>query len=251
MSRPLPLLGKTHPLTGEPIQALGFRADGRAIWPMMGGDPSNDPPERPEDVPEDTWNALGDPGKSAIVRERAARVQAERERDDAVRQRNAAQARPTPPPSTPPKNTPAPSATPPAGGEQPDIASIVQQAVAAAIQPFQERETQRDAEQAANKVRDAVLDAAKAVLHDPTDALANVELASVVDDQGRADSAKVAKALEQVVAAKPHLAKSTQRQAPFGMGGGTPPATPDAEKVKSILGDMQRATGVRAPASGI
>lgn len=28
-----------HPLTGEPIQALGRRADGRLIWPIMGGAP--------------------------------------------------------------------------------------------------------------------------------------------------------------------------------------------------------------------
>lgn len=29
---------RRHPLTGQPLQALGFRADGRTIWPIMGGD---------------------------------------------------------------------------------------------------------------------------------------------------------------------------------------------------------------------
>lgn len=34
----------THPLTGRPLEAVGI-VNGRVIWPIMGGDPSNDPPE--------------------------------------------------------------------------------------------------------------------------------------------------------------------------------------------------------------
>lgn len=246
MSAPaLPVLGKRHPLTGAPIRAIGFRRDGRPIFPIMGGDPSNDPPERPDDVPQETWDALGDPGKSALVRERTARVQAERDRDTAVRERDAARARPAPPKVEPPK--PDPPKTDPAATGQPDIAAIVQQAVAAAIKPFQDAETQRTAEAAASKVRDAVLEAAKPLLHDPSDALANVDLASVVDANGAADQAKVKAALDKVVETKPHLAKSTTRIAPLGIGGGGPVATPDAEKVKAILGEMQKTSGVRVP----
>ena len=33
----------THPLTGRPLEAVGI-VNGRVIWPIMGGDPSNDPP---------------------------------------------------------------------------------------------------------------------------------------------------------------------------------------------------------------
>ncbi len=46
---------KFHPLTGAPIVPLGYRKDGRAIWPIMGGDdtvPPVDPP--PSDQPPAT-----------------------------------------------------------------------------------------------------------------------------------------------------------------------------------------------------
>lgn len=33
----------THPLTGLPLEAAGI-VNGRVIWPILGGDPSNDPP---------------------------------------------------------------------------------------------------------------------------------------------------------------------------------------------------------------
>lgn len=32
---------KVHPLTGEPLRAIGFRRDGRVIWPIMGGAPDD------------------------------------------------------------------------------------------------------------------------------------------------------------------------------------------------------------------
>lgn len=34
---------KTHPLTGKPIVPIGYRPDGRAIWPIMGGSESPEP----------------------------------------------------------------------------------------------------------------------------------------------------------------------------------------------------------------
>lgn len=238
----------THPLTGRPIQAVGFRRDGRPIWPIMGGDPSNDP-QRPEDVPEETWDALGDPGKRALVSERTARLDAEKARDTAIRERDAARARPTPPPGTPaapPTPAPAP-ANPgnPGNPGQPDIAALIQQGIEAAMKPFQDAETQRTAERAAGKVREAVLEAAKPLLHDPTDALANVDLASVVNEAGMADAEKLKTALQNVIATKPHLAKTAVRTAPPGIGGGGQVATVDADKVKAVLADMQAAAGIR------
>jgi hypothetical protein len=240
-----PILHPTmrHPLTGRPLEAVGVLPSGRIVWPIMGSGPENDPPERPEGVSEEEWEALGDPGKAAIVREREARQEAERKLA-------AAQARPTPP-----KNPPAPPAPPapaPKADDQPDIAGIVQQAVnqavTAAIKPFQEREEQRAVEEAAGKVRTAVLDAAKPLLQDETDAIAHIDLTKVVDDQGQADAAKIKAELDELLKKKPHLAKGP-RIAPLGIGGGAPPAVTDAEKVKAVLADMQRATGVRIPAS--
>lgn len=235
LRQPIVHPSKRHPLTGALIQAVGVLPNGKVVWPIMGGDNTTPPVERPEGVTEEEWEALGDPGKRAIVREREGRVKAERERD-------AAKARPTPPAkkaeAAPPKQEP---------GDPQDVAAIVQQAVAAAIKPFQEREEQRDAERAAGKVRDAVLEAAKPRLLDATDAL-QIDLRGVLDEAGAADPAKVAAAIDELLKAKPHLAKSDARIAPPGIGGGAAPSN-RKDAVAAILGGMQRATGVRLPSA--
>jgi len=65
---------KTHPLTGQPIHPLGFRKDGRAIWPIMGasepapeGDPTTAPQGDPEPTPEPAKGDDGKGGKDAIL----------------------------------------------------------------------------------------------------------------------------------------------------------------------------------------
>lgn len=207
-------------------------------WTMEATGP---PVERPDDIPEADWDALGDPGKQALVRERARAASAE-EQVAALRAELAKAAKPAPPkPTDPPKPDPKP-------GDQPDVAKLVQDAVAAAIKPFQEAETQRQAEVAAGKVRDAVVEAAKSRLHDSSDAVANIDMTKVVDDQGAADPAKITAELDDLVKRKPHLAKSATLVAPPGIGGGGPASTTDAEKVKAILADMQKATGLRTAA---
>ncbi len=219
-------------------------------WKMTATPPEPDPatppaaPERPDGVTEDEWAALSDPGRAALTREREARQAAERALA-------ASRARPAPP-KQPAQATATPTEPPkpqPATGDQPDIAAIVQQAVEAAVKPFVEREEQRETQAAAEKVRTAVLDAAKDKLHDATDALANIDLTTIVTEQGTADAEKVKTALDDLVTRKPHLAKSTTRQAPIGIGGGGPAAVTDAEKVKAALADMQRATGIRTTSS--
>ncbi|MFE9335268.1 hypothetical protein [Streptomyces sp. NPDC007063] len=99
----------THPRTGD--RAIGFRKDGRAIWPIKGGsgdgDPTTDPtddgktPEPavtdPAPAPPAPDDGLGDAGKKALTAEREARKSAEKERDEAnaelsrLRRANAAQ----------------------------------------------------------------------------------------------------------------------------------------------------------------
>lgn len=73
-----------HPHTKLP--AIGFRRDGRPIWPVLGGsqpegepaDPAADaPPDPVADKPKD--EPLGDAGKAALDKERAARKEAEKE----------------------------------------------------------------------------------------------------------------------------------------------------------------------------
>ena len=61
---------KHHPLTGALIVPLGYRKDGRAIWPIMGGDdtvppadppPSDQPPADPPAEPAAKQPPWGDP----------------------------------------------------------------------------------------------------------------------------------------------------------------------------------------------
>ena len=242
MSRTLPTMGVLHPLTGMPIRAIGWRPDGRPLWPILGGDDTNpDPdPERPDDVPEQDWDALGDPGKRALVRERGVSA-------DLRRQLAAAKARPTPPPGPPTPKPPAPPAPKP--GDQPDIAALIKDAVDAAVKPLMDAEQTRTAEAAAAAVRTAVVNAAKDRLHDGTDGLM-IDLTTVVDDQGRPDPAKIGTALDDLVKSKPHLARDTRRHGGTGVGP-TPGAAgrPMADQVKDILAEMQTASGVRLPAA--
>lgn len=239
MSRNLPFSGKTHPLTGKPIQALGFRCDGRPIWPIIGAAD----PVRPDDVPEEEWDALGDPGKQALVRERGKVA-------DLERQLAAAKAKPAPPkPPAPASVDPQPKATAPAADGTPDMAAIVKAAVEEAIKPFQERDQQRAATEAADKIKAAVITAAKDRLHDGTDGLM-IDLTTVVAEDGTPDTEKIGKALDALIASKPHLAKDTRRFAAAGVGptaGGA--AVPMQQQVQSVLAQMQSATGVRVPRS--
>lgn len=50
----------THPLTGEPIIPVGKRADGRPIWPIMGGAPDDDDTSGSSDKDEDEESNSGD-----------------------------------------------------------------------------------------------------------------------------------------------------------------------------------------------
>lgn len=211
-------------------------------WKMTSTPPENEPPvERPEGVSEEEWTALGDPGRAALVRERTARTAAERAL--------AAARAPKPgPPKTDPPADPAKQTDPPKQTEQVDIAAIVKQAVDAAIKPFAEREQARAVDEAANKVRTAVIDAAKTKLHDPTDAVANIDLTTVITEQGEVDPAKVTKALEDLLVLKPHLAKSTLLVAPPGIGGGAPANATEGEKVAAALARMQKSVNLRPPA---
>ncbi len=211
--------------------------------PPAGTSPADQPLDRPTDIAETEWDALGDPGKRAIVRERGRADAAER----ALAASRARPATPTPPPPKP-GDPPKPTGAKPSD-DQPDIAAIIRDAVSEAVKPFQEAEQRRQTTEAAQLVQKAVTDAAKDRLHDATDALTGIDLVGVVNDQGQADPVKVKAAIDDLVKRKPHLAKTAERFAPPGIGGGAPAGATDADKVKAVLADMQRATGVRPPAA--
>lgn len=245
---------------GAGQQAAGGQGSGQAAG--QGG--GQQPPERPEGVSEAEWAALGDPGRVAITRERDARQAAERALA-------AARARPAPPG--------------PAGGQgagdqgqqnagqgagqggqggqqnagqgagkdnQVDVGAIVKQAVEAALQPFQQREEQRDADAAVQRIQTSVLDAAKDTFLDPTDALTGIDLTQVTDGTGNVDPAKVDTQLKDLLIRKPHLAKSPdgRRYATTGSGAGAGGAGPNLEsKVQETLSRMQTAAGLKQTAT--
>lgn len=218
--------------------------------------PAPPPPQtsvlpRPDGVSDAEWAALGDPGKAAIVRERAARSQAEQ----ALAIARAAVPGAANDPAAPWERTttttrPAATPAPPKHAaektdESPDIAALIQEAVTAALAPMQAATAQRDAEQAAAVIADAVTTAAADRFHDPADALAGITLSTLTDGTGKADPAKVTAAITDLLTRKPHLGKPVdpRRQAvPGGLVGAGTTVGPAAleDRVKKQLDLMNQ-----------
>lgn len=237
----------------------GWSMDANDTGGNAGGDGSGDnggqqQPTRPDGISEDEWNALGDPGRAALVREREARQAAERALA-------ASRARPKPPGDDTGKgadqgkdsNGSNNSGGGKSGsGDAVDVEAIVQRAVAAAVKPFQDRDEEREAEEAAERVRTAVLDAAKPRFHDATDALAQIDLRTVLDGSGNPDSTKIGEAIEGLITRKPHLAKvvDERRHGQDGVGATTGGSTrPLNDRVSDKLARMQERAGVKFAAT--
>lgn len=228
----------------SPADLLAFhrRTFGDARMEGDDGDPKPDAtPEQPSGVSDEEWGALGDKGKAAIVRERAARTRAEQD---------LAAARSTPKPTPPNKGDEGekPKADPGKGAEQ-DVASLIEKAVQAAVAPLLQRDEQRETQDRARAVAEAVTDAAATKLHDQSDALAYLDLTSLTDGNGNADATKITSALDDLVQRKPHLAKvvDTSRRPGAGslLGGGQAPAPSVDDQVKAALAHMQASAGVK------
>ena len=125
----------------------------------------------------------------------------------------------------------------------------MQQAVAAAIAPFQQAQEQRDAADAARLVAEAVTTAATGRMHDPSDALANVDLTTVVDASGRPDSAKITAALDEIGKSKPYLMRSDRRFPAEGhmLGGPAAPVVSEEARVAAAALKMATAAGIKVP----
>jgi len=238
---PAPTVGPLPPLPtpapyGQPQAPLvpPSQTAAPAGAPVVAPTPSTPPPEG---VSQEEWTALGDPGKNALIRERAARTQAEQ----ALAAARTATA--TAPASTVPTAPPKHAGTP-APGDAADIATMIQQAVTAAIAPIQQTFADRDTQQAVERIQEAVTTAAADRFHDPSDALSGVDLSTLTDGSGRADPMKVSTALDDLLARKPHLGKAvdTRRHATpanlVGAGGGNGPA-PLESRVQAQLDLMK------------
>lgn len=214
-----------------PAELAEIIATHRALFGgfVMETDGGETPPERPDGIEAAEWDALGDPGKRALVRERQRATDAERKLAAALA----------------PK---APELKP--DGEQPDMAALIQAAVEAAVAPLRQAQEQQAIDAQARAVIDAVKTAAADRLHDASDATSLLDLTALVGADGAPDTAKIAAAINDLVAAKPHLA----RPQPYGRQGNPAlygaPAGPSAEdKVKASLARMQAASGIKLPAN--
>ena len=212
-----------------PAELAEIIATHRALFGgfVMETDGGETPPERPDGIEAAEWDALGDPGKQALVRERQRATDAERKLAAALA----------------PK---APELKP--DGEQPDMAALIQAAVEAAVAPLRQAQEQQAIDAQARAVIDAVKTAAADRLHDASDATSLLDLTALVGADGAPDTAKIAAAINDLVAAKPHLA----RPQPYGRQGNPAlygaPAGPSAEdKVKASLARMQAASGIKLP----
>ena len=223
-----------------PAELAEIIATHRALFGgfVMEADGGETPPERPDGIEATEWDALGDPGKQALVRERQRATDAER--------KLAAALAPKPKPPTPAPAPKAPELKP--DGEQPDMAALIQAAVEAAVAPLRQAQEQQAIDAQARAVIDAVKAAAADRLHDASDATSLLDLTALVGADGAPDTAKIAAAINDLVAAKPHLA----RPQPYGRQGNPAlygaPAGPSAEdKVKASLARMQAASGIKLP----
>ena len=205
-----------------PEQVLAFH---RATFgdARMEAEQGSDSPaaEKPEGVSDAEWDALGDPGKQALVRERQARADLEAQLAEARK----------PKPSPPAQKT----------GEE-----------KAALAPVQESQQQWQAEQLAARVRESVTTTAAARFHDVSDVMPHLDLTQLTDGSGAPDQSKIVAELERVAADKPHLVKPAYAPrtpmpgAPFGGGASAPSID---ERVKESLARMQTAAGVHKGAA--
>lgn len=205
------------------------------------------PPERPEGVSEEEWNALGDPGKAALVRERERASAAERELA-AARAGQQQTGAPKPGPRASSQGAKQPEGESGEGGRPADLAAIIAQAVTAAVTPLQQRIDGWEAGQAAQRIADAVTSAASH-FHDPSDVLAQVDLAALTDGSGGPDVAKITAALDALATSKPHLVRpfdDRRRVAPGSTIGATGSSAASLDdQVKARLQKMQKTTGIK------
>lgn len=172
-----------HPLTGEPLTALGLRRNGQPLWPILGAadDDSDDSGDDDTDTGDDDGqddtdgsDQLGDAGKKALDRMKA-RIKSERQKRQQL-ERELADAKKV--------------------GDQQDTDKI--------------REQIRTEERAA-ALRERVLDKIEAKaggkFTDPEDAA--VHLSGQIDDfidNGRIDTDAIVEALDELLDRKKYLA---------------------------------------------
>lgn len=210
----------THPVTGQPIVPVGFRKDGRPVWPILGAAPEGDGDDSDGDDgtdgqdeggsdadgddsgPDDGDKPLGEKGEKALRAEKDKRKAAQKQlREWTTLGLTPAQVR----------ELVAKTSGGGDGDDQPNADEIRRQA---------------QAEARAEVMRDRVLDKIEAkarTFADPADAAALLLREHDVDDfldDGKIDAEAIAEALESLLEQKPYLAaQSGKRFQGTGDGG--------------------------------
>lgn len=189
----------THPLTGEPLQALGVRRNGVLIWPQLGAAPEDDDAgdadgdgdqaDGDADGDGDDDKPLGERGQKALAAEKEKRRKAadraraaEKDRDDARAELARLKAGKT------------------GDDDKPDAEEIRR-----AAREEAQAETLKD------RVLDKIEAKAAAKFADPEDAVALLGRRSdEFIDGKRVDVDAIVEALDELLEKKPHLAKQAK-----------------------------------------
>lgn len=210
-----------HPATG--LTALGWRADGRPVWPILGGAEGDDGEDDDgaddgsgddgADGEDDDDKPLGPPGQKALEAEKAKRRSAQAE----LRKYKAS-------------------------GLTPDEIAALRKTDG---DPDAER-IRREAETAATKrvneriLRTEIKAAAVGKLADPADAYKFLDLTQFeVDDDGNVDETEIAEAIDQLVDDKPYL-KAAQGGGKRFQGAGDGGPRGDGRKAQLAEADLAR-----------
>lgn len=192
-----------HPFTG--LTAIGFRVDGRPIWPVLGGAPDDDDKPDDDDDDADDDKKLGPKGERALAAEKERRKTEADKRRSAEKERDEARAEL------------AKLKKKPAGDKDDDAPD------AAAIQAAAKKDA--DAKANARILRSEIRSIATGKLSDPKDAL--VYLAGditagkfEVDDDGNVDEDEIAAAIDDLLKKKPYLAAQGGKRFQGGGDGG-------------------------------
>ncbi len=261
MPETLPVFPHLHPLTGEPIVALGFRRNGEPIWPIIGGAPDDEPGEGEgggdgsgdgDDSDDGTGDGqsggdgdgagdgdgdLGDAGKQALDRMKSKWTAARTE----LREFKALGLSPA------------------------DIKKIVDAKAKAdgggddgqvdADKIREEARREARAEAAKERVEDKIEARAAKKFADASDAVAILLRTHDINDfldGDKVDAEAISEALDELLEAKPHLAAAQGGKSKFGGGadGGARKASRPKQLTRDDLSRMKPEDIVKAKAEG-
>lgn len=212
--------------------------DGGAAGGAAGGE------ERPEGVSEDAWNDLGEPGKSALRKERKRATDAEKEKISLERQVKTLQSELVKKKAEEGKGgKPDSSGQNDGDGAQEKNGALNMEDVEKLISAAVNKATQPLIEAAKNKELDEAIVGAASAFYNPKDALLLVDKKEIVDENGNVDEKMLKYVLENVAKQRPYLLKP-ERQSGSMFLGGKPPASSVKERSEAALQRMQQATGI-------